>query len=719
MTSQIVITYILKTILISGIFLAYYWIALRDKKFHYYNRFYLLTASIMSLVIPLLKFDWFIVEKPVIYSSNEIVQFILPLSNVKESIQYDWVDYSLFIAGMVAITLFSILLLNVIKIQLLKRKSEVTQMDGFDFINTNDDNAPFSFLNNLFWKQSISLQEEGGQQIFKHEITHIQQKHTWDRIYSQIITSIFWMNPFNWIIQKELVTIHEFIADESAVGDSNVEAFAKMLLQTHYGNHFLNPTHQFFYSSIKRRLTMLTKSTNTKYSYLRRVMVLPILIATVCLVSIKVNASEKIEKTAKAIQNTIDLLVNDTTKPKKITPPTPPNPSTAKPDYYINGAKIAEGAPPPPPLTNPSYYLDGVKINEKEMKDISINGIASINVLKGEQAIKKYREDGKNGVVEIILKDIQRKDQLPNKEWSNLNANQNQIKSLQMANGVKIEFKGDIDTAVGNKKTPLYILDGVPLKSSIELSKLNEEEFESISVLKNPSSISLYGNEGKNGVILITTKTGLKGNLQKKSDEIKVFEYSAKEGLNGDVYYKKIEDGTVNGYGNNKAETNLPVKVTNVPIKVSNVPIKVTNVPVKVTNVPKSDKIKVTSKTSLDTLVFSSPSGSRQVIYSNVTLITKDKQKVLDALEKNANVVITKKAEGKTEKYIIVDNQGGKDANKPAFYLDGVKITEKEMKAISPNDIESINVLKGENAIKKYFEDGKSGVVEIKLKQKN
>ena len=38
------------------------------------------------------------------------------------------------------------------------------------------------------------------------------------------------------------------------------------------------------------------------------------------------------------------------------------------------------------------------------MKDISINGIASINVLKGEQAIKKYREDGKNGVIIITTK---------------------------------------------------------------------------------------------------------------------------------------------------------------------------------------------------------------------------------------------------------------------------------------------------------------------------
>ena len=402
MTSQIVITYILKTILISGIFLAYYWIALRDKKFHYYNRFYLLSASVISLVAPFLNFNWFTMEEPVlIFRSTELIQFVLPTTTGNSGITLDWADYTLVTAGIITIALLGLLLLHILKVQLLKRKSEVTQMDGFDFINTNEDNAPFSFLNNLFWKQSISLQEEGGQQIFKHEITHIQQKHTWDRIYCQIVASIFWMNPFNWVIQKELVAIHEFIADEEAVGSSNVEAFAKMLLQTHYGNHFLNPTHQFFYSSIKRRLTMLTKSTNTKYSYLRRVMVLPILIATVCLVSIKVNASGKIKKTAIEIQNTFDLLVSDTTKPKK---QTPQNPSSAKPSYYINGVKIAEGAPPPPPLTKPSFYLDGVKITEKEMNAISVNDIASVNVLKGEQALKKYPEDGKNGVMLITTK---------------------------------------------------------------------------------------------------------------------------------------------------------------------------------------------------------------------------------------------------------------------------------------------------------------------------
>ena len=449
MTSQIVITYILKTILISGIFLAYYWIALRDKKFHYYNRFYLLIGSIMSLVIPLLNLNWFTVENPALYNSNEIVKFILPISNENTLTQFSWLDYSLVIVGIVATALLGILFLNILKIQFLKRKCAVTQMDGFDFINTNEDNAPFSFLNNLFWKQSISLQEEGGQQIFKHEITHIQQKHTWDRIYCQTLTSIFWLNPFNWLIQKELITIHEFIADEEAVGNSNIEAFAKMLLQTHYGNHFLNPTHQFFYSSIKRRLFMLNQNKKTKFSHLRRLFVLPITICVVLSFSIKtieVKASaiikENFEKNRTQIQSETDTLPKAklaVLKGKKIKATTKTTVDTIVYTSPTSGSKVTVSgvnlkqnvldelekkaktvivrktetgtekyiivnSESGKDAATPTYYLDGVKITENQMKAISPNDIESVNVLKGENAIKKYADDGKVGVVEIKLK---------------------------------------------------------------------------------------------------------------------------------------------------------------------------------------------------------------------------------------------------------------------------------------------------------------------------
>jgi TonB-dependent SusC/RagA subfamily outer membrane receptor len=294
------------------------------------------------------------------------------------------------------------------------------------------------------------------------------------------------MNPFNWIIQNELVAIHEFIADEEAVGNSNVHAFAQMLLQTHYGNHFLKPTHSFFYSTIKRRLAMLTQTSNPKYSYLRRVMLLPLLVITISLVSIKVHAREKIEKKVEAIKENLISFVADTTKPTII---------NIKADTVKQQDK-------------PVYFVDGVKITEVEMNAIAADNIKSVNVLKGDKALKKYPKEGKNGVIEIVLKDIERKDQTPNKDWSNISASQklNQIKSLELVNGVKVEVKGIIDTVV-NIKRPLFVVDGVPVES---IGGISPTEIESVHILKGADAKS-YGVAAKNGVALITTKKASKG----------------------------------------------------------------------------------------------------------------------------------------------------------------------------------------------------------------
>jgi TonB-dependent SusC/RagA subfamily outer membrane receptor len=152
----------------------------------------------------------------------------------------------------------------------------------------------------------------------------------------------------------------------------------------------------------------------------------------------------------------------------------------------------------------PVYFVDGVKITEVEMNAISADNIKSVNVLKGDKALKKYPNEGKNGVIEIVLKDIERKDQTLNKDWSNISASQNlnQIKSLELANGVKVELKGNIDTAVNNN-TPLYVLDGSPIKS---IKGISPTEIDSINILKDAASKSIYGDAAKNGVVLITSK---------------------------------------------------------------------------------------------------------------------------------------------------------------------------------------------------------------------
>lgn len=73
-------------------------------------------------------------------------------------------------------------------------------------------------------------------------------------------------------------------------------------------------------------------------------------------------------------------------------------------------------------------------------------------------------------------------------------------------------------------------------------------------------------------------------------------------------------------------------------------------------------------------------------------------------------------ADNRVEKPTKVVIKSGTKSS-PIFYLDGKEITTEEMNNIKPNDIESINVLKGGNATKKYGEKAKDGVVEITLKK--
>jgi len=123
---------------------------------------------------------------------------------------------------------------------------------------------------------------------------------------------------------------------------------------------------------------------------------------------------------------------------------------------------------------NPLILMNGVAITKEEMDKINPHDIESVNVLKGEQATRLYGEKGKNGVVIITPKG--EKAVVPLQEGMN---------------------KGN---------PPLIVIDGKRMPKDFNLSTLKSEEIESISVLKDKSAVETYGEDGKNGVIVILKK---------------------------------------------------------------------------------------------------------------------------------------------------------------------------------------------------------------------
>ncbi|MBS1745749.1 MAG: N-acetylmuramoyl-L-alanine amidase [Bacteroidetes bacterium] len=293
MLQQLMI-YLLKVSCISALLFLYYFVALRNKKFHYYNRFYLLMAVAVSIFLPFVQLEWFTFfsgSQQTIHLYNIIYGGREADMVVTGTTAPDWQEIILYFFAIIPVVGILIFTKRIIKINHLKKIYPVQKLLEFDFINTDISSAPFSFLKNIFWRNDINLAEETGKQILQHEISHIQQKHSWDKIFIQLVMCFFWMNPIFYFIKKELYLIHEFIADEHAVKHADADAFARMLLTARFGKFEFLPAQSIFYSSIKRRLTMLTVSKKPQFHYLRRLLVLPLLVSVICLFAFTVKTN--------------------------------------------------------------------------------------------------------------------------------------------------------------------------------------------------------------------------------------------------------------------------------------------------------------------------------------------------------------------------------------------------------------------------------------------
>jgi N-acetylmuramoyl-L-alanine amidase len=279
--------YLLKVIICSGVLFLYYHIALRNKLFHQWNRFYLLISVFISLIAPVIQVS---IMHQISDEPNKVIQMLQVFQSADgyleevtiRSQQGVTTDQWILIVyiGVSVILLLSVLW-SLRKIFSIIRSHTIQWIEKIRFINTNAQGTPFSFFNFIFWNKDIDIQTETGQQIFQHELVHVKEKHTIDKLFIQLILVAFWGNPFFWLIRRELKLIHEFTADKKAVGEHGSAALAAMILSSSFPTQFNSITNQFFQTSIKRRLAMLTKIQNVKINYISRILALPILAITV------------------------------------------------------------------------------------------------------------------------------------------------------------------------------------------------------------------------------------------------------------------------------------------------------------------------------------------------------------------------------------------------------------------------------------------------------
>lgn len=156
------------------------------------------------------------------------------------------------------------------------------------------------------------------------------------------------------------------------------------------------------------------------------------------------------------------------------------------------------------------YESKQVDINSKTTVNVSLSagakGLEEVVVVGYGSQVKRNVTGAVQNIDAKELKDIP-VSQLTQKLQGKLAGVQINQTTGKPGQGMSVRVRGQLSVSAGSD--PLYVIDGFPITGNI--SNLNPDEIEDISVLKDAASTSLYGSRAANGVVLITTKKGVKG----------------------------------------------------------------------------------------------------------------------------------------------------------------------------------------------------------------
>jgi TonB family protein len=275
--------YLLQVNIYLVVFYGFYKFLLDKETYFTLNRIYLVSAGLLSLSIPYLRFEWFTKQEAIQPVYISVGQLMGQVSIVEKAPNGFNAGNLIVLAYLIGVSFFSVRLI----MRLLSVNRKLKQADHGE---------AFSF----FQKKRI---DEGLPQlktVHKHEDTHISQWHSIDVLFFEILSVFTWFNPIIYFYKNAVKSIHEYLADEAAAkfqGDK--EQYSLLLLSSAFGVPVNTLTNSFFNKSlIKKRIFMLHKQRSPKVAVLKYGLFIPLFAVALILSSATIRDNEKIQEIA-------------------------------------------------------------------------------------------------------------------------------------------------------------------------------------------------------------------------------------------------------------------------------------------------------------------------------------------------------------------------------------------------------------------------------------
>ena len=296
----------------SIVFYAIYHFFLRKESCHQFNRFYLLSALVISLLIPFVRFSVAVpmttnAATPVSNFSEFITYMQLPQFTVVASTPSEWNMAHLFLGIYICgLLVFSILFfIKIIKIGSVIIQSKRNREGKFIFVEYEKSPSPFSFFNFIFMNKD-AYNKEDRERVILHEQIHVQKRHSLDLIFVELLGILFWFNPILLLYKRSLQIIHEYMADHCVLqqGIEQVDYLNLLLRQLTVPNEWMLG-HHFNYLLTKNRFIMLKNHHYSKWALAKSVYVAPFIVLLLML-----NCKHNPPVTEPVSKENISVIVN-------------------------------------------------------------------------------------------------------------------------------------------------------------------------------------------------------------------------------------------------------------------------------------------------------------------------------------------------------------------------------------------------------------------------
>lgn len=494
--------YLLQVNIYLVVFYGFYRLLLDRETYFTMNRIYLIAAGLFSLLIPFIHVDWFSAQ-PLSQNVSVGVSQLYMIAGIGDQ-QATGLSWGNAIAFLYMSGVLIFLLRFLVQVVSL-RKTMQRVPEG----------SAFSFFNRMF----VHPELPGRDVVQQHEQTHMQQMHSLDVLFLELLGIVVWFNPVIYFYKQSIKNIHEYLADEEAARFQGDKTQYSMLLLSKAFNVDLNMLTNNFSSKsmIKKRIAMLHKEKSKKRGILKYGLFLPLFALTLLISSATIRTNETIRVAAERIPLDRPLnLVEETSSAEQrkafdfVSVDTPPSfPGGIEKFYAFVGKSIKY----PPQAVKKNIQgkvflqfiveedgrLSNIKVNrsltpeiDQEAKRVLESSPAWIPGTKDKQPVRvlyhipiSFTLSGGNTKPSGIRKKVT-------------------ILQKQTTLPAEANAGAPVRVTVTATRKPVYIVDGLEADAQT-IQKLNSNNIERIDVIKGTAGQN--GLSDKDDLILIKTKS--------------------------------------------------------------------------------------------------------------------------------------------------------------------------------------------------------------------